>query len=81
VAGLELGDFDGLAVLGLRVGALEGFADGLFVRWTGLFDGKAVGLLVTGLVFGDFDGLAVLGFRVGALDGLADGLLICSEDG
>ena len=31
MAGLELGDFDGLAVLDLRVGAFKGLADGLFV--------------------------------------------------
>ena len=35
MAGLELGNFDGLAVLGLREGALDGFAVGLVVEIQG----------------------------------------------
>lgn len=76
MAGLKLGDFDELAVTGLRVGALEGLADGLFVCWTGLLDGRAVGLSVAGLVLGVFDGLVVLDLRVGVLEGVAVGSLL-----
>ena len=47
MAGLELGDFDGLAVLDLRVGALDGFAVGI-VEISGLLDGRSVGFLAAG---------------------------------
>ena len=64
-------------MLGSRVGALDGLEDGLPVCWTGLFDGKAVGLSVAGLELGDFDGLVVTGLRIGAFEGFADGLFVC----
>ena len=64
-------------MLGSRVGALDGLEDRLPVCWTGLFDGKAVGLSVAGLELGDFDGLVVTGLRIGAFEGFADGLFIC----
>ena len=37
------GNFDGLAVLGLREGALDGLAVGLNEEIPGLLDGRSVG--------------------------------------
>ena len=53
MAGLELGNFDGLAVLDLRVVALDGFAE-----ISGLLDGEAVGFLVAGFE-GAFKGSSI----------------------